>query len=81
MLQAEHGPGGRAWLVTWDEEYAADVQVEINRIVELSPRRDETLQTLTEDGYICIVDTPLEAIEVVNEIAPEHLQLMVKRAS
>ena len=80
VLQAEHGPGGRAWLVTWDEEYAADVQVEINRIVELSPRRDETLQTLTEDGYICIVDTPLEAIEVVNEIAPEHLQLMCSEA-
>ena len=45
-------------------------------ILEASPRRSETLETLTEDGYLCLVNTPEQAVEVVNEIAPEHLQLM-----
>ncbi len=76
ILQAEHGPGGRAWLVAWDDGYAQEVEKAIEVILESSPRRAETLETLTEDGYLCLVDTPKQAIEVVNEIAPEHLQLM-----
>ena len=76
ILQAEHGPGGRAWLVTWNENYAEKVQEAMEHILESSPRRTETLETLTEDGYLCLVDTPNQAVEVVNEIAPEHLQLM-----
>ena len=76
ILQAEHGPGGRAWLVTWNEKYAEQVQEAMTYILEASPRRSETLETLTEDGYLCLVNTPEQAVEVVNEIAPEHLQLM-----
>ena len=76
ILQAEHGPGGRAWLVTWNEKYAEQVQEAMAYILEASPRRSETLETLTEDGYLCLVNTPEQAVEVVNEIAPEHLQLM-----
>jgi histidinol dehydrogenase len=76
ILQAEHGPGGRAWLVTWNETYAEQVQEAIGLIVESSPRRTETLATLTNDGYLCLVNSPRQAVEVVNEIAPEHLQLM-----
>ncbi len=80
ILQAEHGPGGRAWLVTWDQEYAQEVEGAIEVILESSPRRSETLETLIEDGYLCLVDTPQQAIKVVNEIAPEHLQLMCEGA-
>ncbi|MFL2987403.1 MAG: histidinol dehydrogenase [Candidatus Poriferisodalaceae bacterium] len=76
ILQAEHGPGGRAWLVTWNENYAEQVQEAMGYILQSSPRRSETLETLTEDGYLCLVNTPKEAVDVVNEIAPEHLQLM-----
>ncbi|MEC7915658.1 MAG: histidinol dehydrogenase [Actinomycetota bacterium] len=81
VLQAEHGPGGRAWLVTWSENYAEEVEAAMEQIVSLSPRKAETLDTLTEDGYLCLVDSPIDAIEVVNEIAPEHLQLMCEGAS
>ena len=76
VLQAEHGPGGRAWLVTWDPGYADAVCNAISQIVELSPRREETLATLNDDGFVCLVDGPAQAAEVANFVAPEHLQLM-----
>jgi len=81
VLQAEHGPGGRAWLVTWDETYADEVEAAVKQIVHLSPRRSETLDTLMSDGYVCLVDDPETAVRVANEIAPEHLQLMCAGAS
>ena len=76
VLQAEHGPGGRAWLVTWDPACADAVCDAIVQIVDLSPRRDETLATLEADGFVCLVDSPAQAAEVANFVAPEHLQLM-----
>ncbi len=81
VLQAEHGPGGRAWLVSWNEAYTDEVVGAVEQIVKLSPRRSETLATLKSDGYVCLVDDPEAAVQVVNEIAPEHLQLMCVNAT
>jgi histidinol dehydrogenase len=81
VLQAEHGPGGRAWLITWDEPYADAVDAAVTAIVNISPRRDATLATLEADGYLCLVDGPEAAIAVANGVAPEHLQLMCANAS
>jgi histidinol dehydrogenase len=55
--------------------------IAVEQIVNLSPRRSETLDTLKSDGYVCLVDGPESAIQVANEIAPEHLQLMCVNAS
>ena len=78
VLQAEHGPDGLAWLITWDEAYADLVTAEVARIVEASPRRADIESTLHEGGYAVIVDGPEQAIEVSNAIAPEHLELLVE---
>ncbi len=80
VLQAEHGPGGRAWLVTWDPGCAEAVCEAISQIVDLSPRREETLATLEADGFVCLVDDPTQAARVANLVAPEHLQLMCEGA-
>lgn len=80
VLQAEHGPGGRAWLVTWDPGCAEAVCEAISQIVDLSPRREETLATLEADGFVCLVDGPAQAARVANLVAPEHLQLMCEGA-
>ncbi|MHB8296520.1 MAG: histidinol dehydrogenase [Acidimicrobiales bacterium] len=77
VVQAEHGPAGLAWLVTWSEELAAAVGEEVSRIVEASPRRREIGSTLETGGYCVVVDGPVEAMEVSNAIAPEHLELQV----
>ncbi|HUZ11007.1 MAG TPA: histidinol dehydrogenase [Acidimicrobiales bacterium] len=76
VVQAEHGPAGLAWLVTWSPDKAAEVEREVDRLVAGSPRRDDLRATLEKGGYICLVDDPESAIAVANVVAPEHLQLM-----
>jgi histidinol dehydrogenase len=76
VLQAEHGPDGLAWLITWDEAVADAVTAEVTRIVEASPRRADIEATLAEGGYAVVCDGPEQALAVANAIAPEHLELM-----
>ncbi|MGH9132174.1 MAG: histidinol dehydrogenase [Acidimicrobiales bacterium] len=76
IVQAEHGPHGLAWLVTWSQDAADAVTESVARLVAESPRRSEIEATLAEGGYAVVVDGPEAAMEVVNAIAPEHLELM-----
>jgi histidinol dehydrogenase len=76
ILQAEHGPDGLAWLVTWDEQVADAVTEEVHRLVAASPRRAEIESTLADGGYSVVCDSPEQAMAVANAIAPEHLELM-----
>ena len=80
VVQAEHGPDGLAWLVTWSEEVAAAVTEAVSRIVAESPRKADLEATLAEGGYAAIVDGPEQALAVANAIAPEHLELMCEGA-
>jgi histidinol dehydrogenase len=77
VVQAEHGPDGLAWLVTWDAKLLDAVSAEVDRIVAASPRRADLESTLATAGIACLVDGPVEALAVSNTVAPEHLQLMV----
>jgi len=76
-VQAEHGPDGLAWLVTWDPDLVEGVVTEVRRIVDASSRKAELESTLAAAGIACLVDGPEEAMAVANTIAPEHLELMV----
>ena len=76
IVQAEHGPDGLAWLITWSEGTADAVTREVVTRVAASPRRTEIESTLTGNGYAVVVDGPEQAMTVANVIAPEHLQLM-----
>ena len=78
VLQAEHGPDGLAWLITWDEEVADAVAAAVAAIVPRSARRQHLEATLAEGGYVVLVDDAAQAIEVANAIAPEHLELLVE---
>jgi len=80
VVQAEHGPDGLAWLVTWDEAVLTSVSAELDRIVAASPRRADLESTLASAGIACLVDDPAGALAVANAVAPEHLQLMVSDA-
>jgi histidinol dehydrogenase len=79
VVQAEHGPDGLAWLVTWDEDAADQIAEAVDRLVAESPRRADIEATLAEGGYAVLVDGPEQAMEVANAIAPEHLELMCER--
>jgi histidinol dehydrogenase len=76
VVQAEHGPDGLAWLVTWSPDKALEITAEIDRLVSASPRRDDLESTMATGGYVCLVDGPEAAVAVANVVAPEHLQLM-----
>jgi histidinol dehydrogenase len=78
VVQAEHGPAGLAWLVTWDEAVADAVSSEVARLVAESPRRAEIESTLTDGGYAVVCDGPEQALAVANAIAPEHLELITE---
>ncbi|MHB1137612.1 MAG: histidinol dehydrogenase [Microthrixaceae bacterium] len=76
ILQAEHGPDGLAWLITWDAAVADAVTEAVTRLTEESPRRADITATLAEGGYAVVVDDPAAAVRVANLVAPEHLELL-----
>jgi histidinol dehydrogenase len=76
IVQAEHGPGGLSWLLTWSEAVADQITAAVERLVEHAPRRADILSTLDGNGYAVLCDSPQQAIAVSNHIAPEHLELL-----
>lgn len=81
VVQAEHGPDGLAWLITWSEAVAAAVSAEVERIVAASPRRGDLEATLSAGGYVALVDGPAAAFDVSNVVAPEHLEILTEDAA
>lgn len=80
VVQAEHGPGGWSWLVTWSEEAAEAISRRVEELAEASPRRSQVVSTLSAGGFAVLVDDPQQAMQVVNAIATEHLELMCEGA-
>lgn len=79
IVQAEHGPDGLAWLITWDAGVADAVSARVADLLEQAPRRREIEATLAAGGYAVVVDDPEQAMAVANRIAPEHLELITRR--
>jgi histidinol dehydrogenase len=80
LAQAEHGPGGSAVLVAWDPAVIDAVNDAIAKLLAEAPRRAEIESTLGTGGRAVLVDDVAAALAVVNEIAPEHLELLVADA-
>ena len=80
VVQAEHGPDGLAWLVTWSASFADEVAAAVEDLVARSPRRGDLEATLGSGGYAVVVDGPEAALAVSNAVAPEHLELQVEGA-
>ena len=76
--QAEHGPGGTAILVTWIESVADAVDQALTAIVADAPRRDEMEMTLADGGRVVLVRDAAQAMDVVNFLAPEHLEIVTE---
>jgi len=77
VLQAEHGPDGLAWLITWSDDVADAVSSAVASITASASRRAEIEATLDVNGRCVVVDGPEQAMAVANLIAPEHLELLV----
>jgi len=77
LSQSEHDPMASAMLITDDEDLAAKVADEVKRQAEELSRRDIIAQSLEDYGYLIVVNDMKEAVRLANEIAPEHMELMV----
>lgn len=80
MAQAEHDPLASCYLVTFSEEYANAVEAAIERHLESSSRAEVTSASLGDQGLIVICPDLGTALEAVNVIAPEHLEVHMDKA-
>lgn len=78
LSQAEHDELASAILVTTSMELAEKVSEEIETFTLELSRREIIEKSLDNYGYILVADTMKEAIYAVNEIAPEHLEIITK---
>lgn len=78
LSQAEHDELASAILVTTSKELAEKVSVEVDKFVEKLSRKEIMQKSLDNYGYILVADSMEDAIDAVNEIASEHLELMTK---
>lgn len=74
LAQAEHDPNAACVLVATSERIAQDVGAEIEQQIKAAPRREIMEKALAHSGYVIAGDLD-EAIDLMNEIAPEHLSI------
>ena len=77
LSQAEHDKMASAVLVTDSGELAKAVQAELERQIPLLPRSEIGRASIDNNGKIIVAETLDAAIDIANEIAPEHLELCV----
>ena len=78
LSQAEHDELASSILVTTSRDLADKVSKEIKLFLEKLPRREIMEKSLEMYGYLLVAKNIEEAIEVTNEIASEHLEIMMK---
>ena len=80
LAQAEHGSGHeRVWLVTTSAKLIAAVQREIERQLPKLSRREFIERILKSNGWLIQVKSIEDGIALVNQIAPEHCEVMLKK--
>lgn len=77
LSQAEHDKLASAVLVTDSEKLAKSVSEELERQLPKLPREEIARASIDNNGKIIVADNLMKGIEIANEIAPEHLELMV----
>jgi histidinol dehydrogenase len=78
LSQAEHDKLASAILITTSSELAEKVSDEVKAFTEKLSRKEIIDQSLENYGYILLADNMDEAIDAVNEIASEHLEILTK---
>ena len=78
VSQAEHDPDSQCILVTKDKNLTKKVLTEVKKILSNLPRKIIASKSLKKNGLFVLVKNDKQIIEIINEIAPEHLELNVK---
>lgn len=78
LAQAEHGEDASAVLITTSDRLADEVYEEVLKQAETLPRRAVVARALNDYGAIIVVGDADEACELINNLAPEHLEIVTR---
>ncbi|MED4163961.1 histidinol dehydrogenase [Halalkalibacterium halodurans] len=78
LSQAEHDERASAILVTPSRALAEEVAVEVDQQLTTLPKREIAAASIRDYGAIYVTETLEEAVSVVNELAPEHLEILAE---
>ena len=78
VSQAEHDPDSQCILVTKDKNLIKKTLIEVKKILSDLPRKIIASRSLKKNGLFVLVKNDKQIVEIINEIAPEHLELNVK---
>ncbi len=78
LSQAEHDEMASAILVTTSKELAYNVKSEIERFMNMLERKEIISHSIEDYCYIIIADNMEDAVDITNEIASEHLEIITK---
>ena len=78
VSQAEHDPESQSILITKNLEIINKVKIGIKTILKSLPRKEIAEKSLKNNGLIILAKNDKQIIDIINEIAPEHLELNVK---
>ena len=78
LSQAEHDELASAILITTSERFAEQVSAEVDGFLQVLSRKDIITKSLENYGYILVADTLMDAVEAANEIASEHLEILMQ---
>ena len=76
LSQAEHDEMASAILVTTSEELAEKVSVQVDKFIDELSRKEIMRKSIDNYGYILVADNMSDAIDAVNDIASEHLEIV-----
>lgn len=77
LSQAEHDPRARAIMVTNSEKLANLVSDEVERQLSQLPRENIARPAIENNSYIAVMDSVEDMFTVMNEVAPEHLEIQL----
>ena len=78
LAQAEHDRFASSVLITTSETLAEQVSIEVEKQLKLLPREEIARGSIENFGCIYIAESLEQAVDAVNELAPEHLEIITK---
>lgn len=80
LSQAEHDKLATSVLLTTSKQLALDVQTEVEKQLEILPRKEIASASIENNGKIILLDSIDECVETANALAPEHLEICTENA-
>jgi histidinol dehydrogenase len=80
ISQAEHSKDTMCFVITQSKTVAKQIQKSLEKLIPGTERSSIIKESISKNGFIAICKNQDEVIELANKIAPEHMELMVKKA-